>query len=85
MNCTPDQEDFLDRIYKSQKNQNMFQATLSLEMEYGVSPEEAQELIINWMKTYETRNYKRANRPSNKTISKPRRENQEIEQFRVAG
>ena len=85
MNCTPDQTDFLDRIYKQdpQIQNNMFQASLALEMEYGVSPEDAQDLIINWMKNYEKRKQGR-NRNSNTSIPEQRRENPEVSAYAIA-
>mgnify|MGYP001284431413 CR=1 FL=1 len=82
--CTPDQEDFLDRVYTSNGHENMFTQTLALEMEYGVSPEEAQELIINWMKNYESRIQSRTNNRSNPSVFSQRRKDNQAEHRNVA-
>ena len=82
--CTPDQEDFLDRVYVANGYQNMFTQTLALEMEYGVSPEEAQELIINWMKNYEKRVQSRTNKRSNQSVFSQRREDNQTQHRNVA-
>ena len=85
MKCNPDQTDFLDRIYKTDPsgNKDMFQASLALEMEYGVSPQDAEILIIDWMKDYEKR-YKRTSRTSNSGFPSQRRIDSEIREFSFA-
>lgn len=82
MKCNPDITDFLDRIYKEEPlGKNMFQATLSLEMEYGVSPQDAESLIIDWMERYEERNNQRRPKRSNSSIPEQRREDYTIRAF----
>lgn len=82
MKCNPDITDFLDRIYKEEPlGKNMFQATLSLEMEYGVSPQDAESLILDWMTSYEDRNNERKPKRSNTSLPSKGRQDYEVGSF----
>ena len=73
MSLTPEHIDYLTYL-EDTKNIELLNGGIYLEMNFGVSPQDAKELLIQYMKK---KNEARTNKRSNREVPEVRRENYE--------